>query len=561
MTTQRTLAQVRVHGLVARRFIGRFDDRPITSDGGGLQLRETDVRLCVSGWLGRCLGDCPYSDRVGTAFRITADGKLNETAGVACWASSRRESHVEVSFSSPNTVVVTPMKRAGMARKNKTRKRARAHSAPPLEQLLHTADPESYGRVCWYLANRDTERHRAGDLLSLDVPDATGALRKRKYRLTGQSIENIARCLGMRSPEQASPVFIKSKDEQPRGECPRGHPEAAFDYMMSGIAPTKPCPQCGQIPRFDGSIMSLNFGSNEPVKGTDGSVYRTCPDCGDDMLELQGTDLHGWGWDIACTNCGWRMKQAEELDVQQYSELMEQIKLKVDAIEGLMDMPGIINQTRVESVCLQLRMILELIMFSSLVSNKDAWRKSQDQLRKAWNVKKIMTDLKAIHARYYPEPRGDAQDFLTQDRLVSVYDRLNGIIHAENPLGAGVDLRRCIDAIPKWLKWIVNLLTEHKLFLYHHPNVFYWVRMFGGPESNVLCTPIRTDTNGKEICAWPDCVQEGNRTHCEYIGDSWRKCRLKPLEPQQTEAKKAAEEYDRSDATASQGVVRLALSS
>ena len=437
-----------------------------------------------------------------------------------------------------------------MARKRKTKRSARAERGQPLEQLLQTAEPESYGRVCWDLANRDTERHRAGDVISLVVPNPTGALRERRYRLTGQSIENIARCLGMRTPEEASRIFIQSTDEEPRGECPGGHPDAAFDYLMSGIVTTKPCPQCGQIPRFDGSFKSLNFGSNEPAKGIDGSVYRICPDCGHDMLEQHGTNPHGWGWDIACTYCGWRMKQAEELDVQQYSELMEQTKLKVEAIEGLMDMPGIINQTRVESVCLQLRMILELIMFSSLVSNKDAWRKSQDELRKAWNVKKIMKDLKAIHARYYPEPRGDVRDFLTQDRLVSVYDQLSGIIHAENPLGAGVNLRRCIQSIPKWLKWIVNLLTEHKVFLYHHPNVFYWVRMFGGPEGHILCTPIRTSTDGKEICAWPDCVQEGNRTLCEHIGDSWRKCPLQPLEPTQTDAKKAAEAYDRSDSAA-----------
>ena len=433
-----------------------------------------------------------------------------------------------------------------MAKKRKTKSKARAYGYQPLEQLLQTTEPDFYGWVCWYLANRDTERHRSGDVISLDVPNPTGALRKRKYRLTEQSIENIARCLGVRTAEEASLIFIPPPDEEPRGECPHGHQEAAFDYMMSGIVPTKPCPECGQIPRFDASTMSLNFGSKEPVKGIDGRVYRTCPDCGDDMLEQHGTDLHGWGWDIACTNCGWRIKQAEELDVQQYSELMEQIKLKVEAIEALMEIPGIINQTRVESVCLQLRMILELIMFSSLVSNKDAWRKSQDDLRKAWNVKKIMRDLRDIHSRYYPEPRGDVRDFLTQERLVSVYNELNGIIHADNPLGPGVNLRRFIESIPKWLNWIVNLLTEHKVFLYHHPNIVYWVRMFGGPEGHVLCAPIKTGTGGKEICAWPDCVQEGNRTHCEYIGDSWRKCGLQPVEPAQTEAKRAVEPYDRS---------------
>lgn len=437
-----------------------------------------------------------------------------------------------------------------MAKTRETKRSARDKRGQSLEQLLQTEEPESYGWVCWYLANRDTERHREGDVIILDFPDATGVLGERKFRLTGQSIENIARCLGMRSPEEASRSFIPSTDEERREEYAGGHPDAAMNFMLSGIVPTKPCPQCGQLPRFDGVSMSLNFGSKEPVKGIDGSVYRTCPDCGDDMLELQGTDPHGWGWEITCANCGWRMKQAEELDIKQYSELMEQIKLKIDVIEGLMDMPGIINQTRVESVCLQLRIILELIMFSSLVSNKDAWRKPQDELRKAWNIKKIVKDLKATHARYYPQPSGDVRDFLTQDRLISVYDQLNGIIHAENPLGPGVNLRHCIDSIPKWLKWIVNLLTEHKVFLYHHPNVVYWVRMFAESEGEVLCTAIRTDTDGREICVWPDCVQAGNRKFCEYIGDSWQKCPLQPLEPEQTQGKRVAEAYDRSESAA-----------
>ncbi len=119
---------------------------------------------------------------------------------------------------------------------------------------------------------------------------------------------------------------------------------------------------------------------------------------------------------------------------------MEEIKLKVDAIQRLMEMCGIINQTRLESACLQLRIVLELIIFSSLVSNKDAWRKSRDELRKAWNIKKIMRDLRGIHARYYPEPKEKVGDVLTEDRLITIYDQLNKIIHAENPLGIGVNL-------------------------------------------------------------------------------------------------------------------------
>ena len=386
-----------------------------------------------------------------------------------------------------------------MTKKRRPNRRERTPRVEPLEKLLNTGESETYGQLCWSLANRSTERHSAGDAIKLDGWDENGKGFERKFRLTEESIENIQRCLGMRTCGEASELFTETKQVEPWGECPVGHQEAALDYMRYGIMPTKPCPECGEIPTFHAPAMSLDFRSTEPVKGIDGNAYQVCPECGDDMLELQGTDPVGWGWNIVCTNCGWRIKQAEELDINQYSDLMEEIKLKIEAIQRLMEMPGIINQTRVESVCLQLRMVLELIVFSSLVSNKDTWRKSQDELRKVWNIKKIMADLRGIHSTYYPEPKEKEGDFLTENRLVTVYDQLNKIIHAENPLGAEANLRHYMESVPKWLEWITALLTEHKVFLYHHPNVFYWVRMFGGPEGDVLCTPIRAGSDGNPI--------------------------------------------------------------
>ena len=431
-----------------------------------------------------------------------------------------------------------------MTRKRKGNNKTRTPRIRPLEHLLKTAEPEDYGQLCWSLANRDTKRRQVGEVVKLGGRDRNGSWIEKRFRLTEDSIANISRCLGIRTCGEASALFTEPDDSEPWGECPSGHQEAAFQYLMYGIMPTKPCAECGEIPTFQGLAMSLDLKSNGPVKGTDGIEYSVCPRCGDDVLELQGNSPVKWGWDIVCINCGGQIKQAEELDIHQYSDLMEEIKLKVEAIQRLMEMPGIINQTRVESVCLQLRMVLELVIFSSLVSNKDAWRKSQEELRKAWNVKKIMSDLRGIHGKYYPEPKGKIETFLTEDRLINVYDQLNKVIHAENPLGTEVNLRHYIESVPKWLELITSLLTEHKVFLYHHSNVFYWVRMFGGPEGDVLCTPVRANSDGKGICSWPDCVQQGNRQLCEYIGQPWQECQLMALERAQIEAKRISEAYD-----------------
>ena len=131
---------------------------------------------------------------------------------------------------------------------------------------------------------------------------------------------------------------------------------------------------------------------------------------------------------------------------------------------------------------------------------------------------------------------------------MTIYDKLNKIIHAENPLGNEINLREYMESIPAWVDWTKNLLNEHKVYLYHHPGVFYWVRMFGGPEGDVECTPIRAASDGKQICPWPDCVQDGNRLYYEYIEKPWGECSLEPEKHEQVEAKAWAGCYDRGSA-------------
>ena len=59
-----------------------------------------------------------------------------------------------------------------------------------------------------------------------------------------------------------------------------------------------------------------------------------------------------------------------------------------------------------------------------------------------------------------------------------------------------------------------------------------------------MCTPIRVDSEKKEICMSLDPVQQESRQLCDYIGDCWQKCQLKALEQSQPEAKRMAEAYD-----------------
>ena len=364
----------------------------------------------------------------------------------------------------------------------------------------------------------------------------------------------------MRTCGEAVALFAEKEEAEPRGDCPHGHQEAAFEFLMHGLRPTEPCPECGEIPTFGNTMMSLGFHADGPVKGVDGREYTTCPECGDDALELEGSSIVEWGWKIACLNCGWEMKQAETLDIAQYCDLMEEVKSRVGAINQLMDLPGITIRTRVESICLQLRMLLELIVFSSLVSNKDAWRRSQKELRSSQDIGNRLRELKRIHPNFYPrpvdlqasvpgeEPGDRVEGFLSEDQLREVYGRLGNILHAENPLGRDTDYRFFIDAVPGWISQVQNLLECHKVYLYHRPDEFYLIKMFGDVDGELMPIRFKTDAEGKTKCAWPDCASSSARQYCEYIQRPWRECALPELEPEQTQGKGMADEIDKSNA-------------
>ena len=427
-----------------------------------------------------------------------------------------------------------------------------------MEGLLRNGEAVLYGQVCWSIANRGTDRPGPGDVITLEGGDEEGGHRTRKFRLTRKSIENVERCLGMRTCGEAVALFAEREEVEATGECLHGHQGAAFAFMMHGIRPTEPCPQCGEIPEFGNTMMSPDFYPDRPIRGVDGEEYSACPRCGEDSLQLEGSSIAEWGWKIVCLDCGWEMKQAEGLDIAQYCTLMEEVKSKVEAINQLMDVPGLTIRARVESISLQLRMLLELIVFSSLVSNKDVWQRSQKELRSSQDISKRVQELKRLHPYFYPrpvdpgpsypgqEPSDRADGYLSEDRLVEVYGRLGNILHAENPMGNETDYRFFIDAVPGWVSEVKNLLECHKVYLYHRPEEFYLIKLSGDVDGELMPIRFRITAEGKTKCAWPDCVASSARLYCEYIQRPWRECRLPEMEPQQSEGKRVADEFDSS---------------
>lgn len=346
--------------------------------------------------------------------------------------------------------------------------------------------------------------------------------------------------------------------------CPNGHPELALVHMFSGAQATKPCPKCGEVPEFGGLVMSPGmFGKR--VTGIDGQEHSTCPKCGSDFLEIELEPPSFQGL-LRCLDCGegtvvnlvdedWEPPK-EPLDVHPYVHLMQEARERLASIAQLLNADDLSDWARLESVCLQVRKLLELVMFSSLVANQDLWEQSQKELRSSQNMTKKFKELKRLHSNFYPtpvdlnqwtgqEPALRTDDFLREDDFIRVYGSLGDILHADNPLGKPGDYSDFMDRAPDLIESIQNLMECHKVHFYDHPDEFYLVKMFGDLDGDVTFIRFSTNAEGETLCAWPDCSSWSGRQHCEYIGRPWRECLLPEKEPAQTDGKREAPVMDR----------------
>ena len=65
MDTQCSAEQMEFHGLGRRRVAGRFDGGRMSSDGGGVLLREADLRLGIDSTFGGLFYGLPQRGRGG----------------------------------------------------------------------------------------------------------------------------------------------------------------------------------------------------------------------------------------------------------------------------------------------------------------------------------------------------------------------------------------------------------------------------------------------------------------------------------------------------------------
>lgn len=168
-----------------------------------------------------------------------------------------------------------------------------------------------------------------------------------------------------------------------------------------------------------------------------------------------------------------------------YCQHMEQIKLRTNNAARVVNKSLIFENDTLayEYASVQLRKILELIAFSSLVANKEIYSDTHKNFKAHWKAKNILKELEKINPDFYPRPGritfGENNSHhiellsnimngkgtpLTKEEFETLYDTCSKILHIPNPYQGNI-LVDFIHDIDGWLKKIAALLDTHQITL------------------------------------------------------------------------------------------------
>jgi hypothetical protein len=168
---------------------------------------------------------------------------------------------------------------------------------------------------------------------------------------------------------------------------------------------------------------------------------------------------------------------------------MEEVKLRTNVLNAFIEgtATAVYKATSIESTYLQLRKILELVAFGSLVANRDALSRIYNEFSKLWNARQLLKDIERVNPGFYPEPIVERVDpepgvraewqkkedgFLTRSDFVELYRQCGAILHSENPYRQKISYEAYERDAPVWRDKIIGLLNCHLIHLINDDNVY-----------------------------------------------------------------------------------------
>lgn len=188
-----------------------------------------------------------------------------------------------------------------------------------------------------------------------------------------------------------------------------------------------------------------------------------------------------------------------------YLRNMQKIKWRLNAIADIRGKKRTTTyeHTNIEFCVLQTRKILELIAFSSLVSDADTYKKRLKNMERMWNAELIFKDLERIHPDFYPQailidPNDKSKWFnrpepcLSKEQFIKAYNKCGRYLHEASPFLTEKQIHDDYSALWRdiymWGQLIINLLHTHTIHLFNQKELFYISMGIGDapPHGNIF---------------------------------------------------------------------------
>ena len=159
-----------------------------------------------------------------------------------------------------------------------------------------------------------------------------------------------------------------------------------------------------------------------------------------------------------------------------YVNYMTEVKNRIDFLQRF-DFSVFPKQVAVELIALQLRKLAEMLIFASLVVNRQQYAEMHSDFKKHWRIKEIIKRIKQINQNYLPTPIKQIEkdgkpfweyptgpQFFTESDLVEIYEESSGIIHSYRPFSESTaDVDAFLEKVNGRLAKMVLTLNHHKI--------------------------------------------------------------------------------------------------
>lgn len=186
---------------------------------------------------------------------------------------------------------------------------------------------------------------------------------------------------------------------------------------------------------------------------------------------------------------------------EEYSRTMREIHQRIYSAETLAQQKNVVF---IESTALQIRKILELIAYLSVLVNAD---KLNHKEKHEWHAQRINLLLSEKTTIYYPlpsrmfvpdnDPTGEPvlipfsySGRLSQSDFADAYTKCGKVLHAQHPFKETVDIESYYISNKSVLKKIKGLLENHTIGIRHNSNKYTFLHVECDFSNSEISKPI-----------------------------------------------------------------------